>query len=187
MTNQEIAKLLYEMAILLEMNRVEFKPRAYEKAALEVENYTENLEQAYKEIGLKALLNVPSVGKSIAMHIEELLQRGSFKEYELLKKKIPVNISELASISGVGPQMIRILWEKLQIRDAADLEKAAKAGKIRELKNFGEKSEQKILKGIEFLRTAGGRRLLGEILPDVRSREKTIAACPEVLQCAIAG
>ncbi len=109
MTNQEVARLLNEMAIMLEMERIQFKPRAYEKAAQEVENYPENLEQLYKENGIKALMKVPSVGKSIAEHIEEILQGGTFKEYERLKKKVPVNISELAGVGGVGPQMIDLL------------------------------------------------------------------------------
>lgn len=187
MTNQEVARLLNEMAIMLEMERIQFKPRAYEKAAQEVENYPENLGQLYKEGGIKELMRVPSVGKSIAEHIEEILRHGTFKEYEKLKKKVPVNISELAGVGGVGPQMIKVLWQRLKIRNLEDLEKAARAGKIRKLPHFGEKSEQKILKGIEFLKTAGGRRLLGEILPEVGDLEKMIASFSEVKQAAIAG
>jgi DNA polymerase (family X) len=187
MTNQEVARLLNEMAILLDMERIQFKPRAYEKAAMEVENYAQNLDQLYKDGGIKALMGIPSVGKSIAEHIEEILKGGTFKEYEKLKKKTPVNISELAGVGGVGPQMIKVLWEKLKVRNLEDLEKACRAGKIRELPNFGEKSEQKILKGIEFLKTAGGRRLLGEILPEVRALEKMIQSFSEVKQVAMAG
>ncbi|MEK7560036.1 MAG: helix-hairpin-helix domain-containing protein [Patescibacteria group bacterium] len=37
MTNQEIVKILHEMAEFLEMKDVEFKPRAYEKAALGID------------------------------------------------------------------------------------------------------------------------------------------------------
>src|SRR3990167_5370940 len=131
-----------------EMEGVLFKPQAYAKAALGVETLDKEVGEIYKDGGLKALMEIPGVGKGIAEHLVEFLEKGHFREYERLKKKMPVNISELTAVEGVGPRMVKILWEKLRIRNLADLEKAAKAGKIRKLEHFGDKSEQKILKGI---------------------------------------
>ncbi|MEK7502938.1 MAG: DNA polymerase/3'-5' exonuclease PolX [Patescibacteria group bacterium] len=165
MTNQEIAKILHEMAELLEMKEVEFKPRAYEKAALGVEGLDREVRDVYKERGFSGLMEIPGVGRGIAEHIEGLLKNGKFAEYEKLKKEIPVNITELSAVEGVGPKMIKILYKNLKIKNLNDLEKAAKAGKISGLARFGKKSEEKILKGIEFLKKSGGRRILGEILP----------------------
>ncbi|MDP3778781.1 MAG: DNA polymerase/3'-5' exonuclease PolX [bacterium] len=179
-TNREIAKEFTEMAALLEMHGVAFKPRAYEKAALGVESLDREVKDIYKEGGIKALEQIPSVGKGIAAHIEELIKKGSFSEYKTLKKKFPVNISELLAIEGIGPKMIKILWEKLRIRNLKQLETAAKKGKIRDLPHFGLKSEQKILKGIEFLKASGGRRVLGFMLPELRSLEKMIESFDDV-------
>ncbi|KKS38983.1 MAG: DNA polymerase III [Candidatus Sungbacteria bacterium RIFCSPLOWO2_12_FULL_41_11] len=187
MTNSEIAKILNEMAVLYEMEGVLFKPRAYEKAALGVESLAQEVKEIYKEGGEKALLEIPGVGKGIAFHIKQLLEKGNFDEYEKLKKKIPVNISELTAVEGVGPRMVKTLWQKLRIRNLADLEKAAKAGKIRKLEHFGDKSEQKILKGIEFLKKSGGRAVLGFILPEIRTLEKMIQSFPEVEKAVVAG
>ncbi len=187
MSNQEIAKILFEMAELYEMAGVEFKPRAYEKAALSVEAASEDIRDIYKKGGIKTLMQIPGVGRGIAEHIEEYLKTGHFKEYERMKKKVPVNISELTRVEGVGPKMIRVLWEKLRIRNLADLEKAARAGKIRKLARFGEKSEQKILKGIEFLKKSGGRAVLGFVLPEVRALEKTIKNFPEIMEVMVCG
>lgn len=187
MTNQEIAKILQEMAALYEMEGVEFKPRAYEKAALGVEALDTEVKEIYKKGGLKALEEVPGVGRGIAYHMEMLLKKGSFPEYTRLKKKIPVRISELTSVEGVGPKMAKVLWQKLKIRSLADLEKAARAGKIRKLENFGEKSEQKILKGIGFLKKSGGRQILGFILPEIRNLEKMIQFFPEVDEAIVCG
>ena len=100
MTNQEMAKVLHEMAELYEMEGVLFKPRAYEKAALGVESLDREVKEIYKEGGEKALLKIPGVGKGIAFHIMELLKKGSFLEYGRLKKKIPVNISEITAVEG---------------------------------------------------------------------------------------
>jgi len=173
-TNREIAKEFTEMAALLEMHGVAFKPRAYEKAALGVESLDREVKDIYKEGGVKALEQIPSVGKGIAAHIEELIKKGSFHEYKTLKKKFPVNISELLAVEGIGPKMIKVLWEKLRIKNLKQLEAATKKGKIRDISHFGRKSEQKILKGIEFLKASGGRRVLGFMLPELRSLEKMI-------------
>ncbi|MBI2640284.1 MAG: DNA polymerase/3'-5' exonuclease PolX [Candidatus Sungbacteria bacterium] len=187
MTNQEIAKVLFEMAALYEMEGVLFKPRAYEKAALGVEALDMEAEEIYKKGGVKSLEEISGVGKGIAYHIEALLKKGSFAEYERLKKKIPVNISELTAVEGVGPKMIKTLWQKLRVRNLADLEKAARVGKVKKLQHFGEKSERKILRGIEFLKKSGGRQVLGFLLPDVRNLEKIIRSFPEVEQAIVCG
>jgi len=187
MPNQEIAKILQEMAILYEMEGVEFKPRAYERAALGVESTGEDIGELYKKGGTGALKKIPGVGEGIAQHLKEFFEKGHFREYERLKKKNPVNITELAAVEGVGPKMVKALWEKLRIRTLADLEKAARAGKIRKLPRFGEKSEQKILKGIEFLKKSGGRQVLGFMLPEIRSLEEMIRSFPEVEEAVVAG
>lgn len=175
------------MAELYEMDGVQFKPRIYEKASLSVEATDEDVRDLYKKDGTKGLMQIPGVGKGIAEHIEEYLKTGHFKEYDRLKKKMPVNISELTAVEGVGPKMIKVLWDKLHIRNLNDLEKAARAGKIKKLARFGEKSEQKILKGIEFLKKAGGRAVLGLILPEIRAMEKVLKTFPEIGNLAVAG
>lgn len=186
-TNQEVAKILMEMAALYEMNEVEFKPRAYEKAALNVEVFGEDIDELFKKGGEHALKKIPGVGEGIAAHIAEFLSKGHFKEYERLRKKAPVDIAGLTAVEGVGPRMVKTLWEKLKIHNIAELEKAARAGKIRKLAHFGAKSEEKILKGIEFLKESGGRRILGAALSDIRRLEAMVRAFPEVDDIVIAG
>ena len=186
-SNSEISKILHEMAELLEMKEVEFKPRAYEKAALGVLSLDREAKDIYKESGLKGLMEIPGVGRGIAEHIEGLFKNRKFGEYEKLKKEIPVNITELSSVEGVGPKMIKVLYKSLKIKNLNDLEKAAKSGKIKKLEGFGEKSQEKILKGIEFLKKSGGRRILGYVLSEIRTLEKMIKDFPEVDEAVVAG
>ncbi|MDP3052336.1 MAG: DNA polymerase/3'-5' exonuclease PolX [bacterium] len=167
MKNQEIAKIFYQLAVYLEMEGVDFKPYAFERAAFNLENLSEDVENIYKQGGIKALEKIPGVGKSLAEKIREYLKTGKIKEYETFKKKMPVDIDELSAVEGIGPKMIGDLYKQLKIKNLNDLEKAAKAGKIRNLPNFGEKTEKNILQGIEFLKRTKGRFLLGEILPVV--------------------
>jgi DNA polymerase (family 10) len=186
-SNSDIAKILFEMSALYEMEGVEFKPQAYEKAALGVESLNEDVAEIYQKGGIGALEEIPGVGKGIAKHLEELLRKGSFSEYRLLKRKTPVNITEITAIEGVGPKMVKMLWEKLKIRTLADLEKAARAGKIRRLPRFGERSEKKILQGIEFLRQTDGRQVLGLVQAGIERLEEEIRKIPGVEQAVVAG
>ncbi|MDO8676376.1 MAG: DNA polymerase/3'-5' exonuclease PolX [Candidatus Azambacteria bacterium] len=167
-TNQEIAKILYEIGEYFEIKGIPFKPRAYEKAAYFVENLEEEVFEVYKRGGLKAVEDISGVGISIAEKIEELIKTGHLKYHQMLKKSLPVNISELSRVEGVGPKAIFRLYKKLKVRNIGDLEKAAKTGKIAKIAGFGSKTEQKILKGIEFLKKSGGRFLLGDVLPLAR-------------------
>ncbi len=187
MTNQEIAKILYEIAEYLEMKDIQFKPRAYERAALSIEGLEDEVSEIYKEEGIKGIEKIPAVGKSIAESIEELIKTNKLKYYEKLKKKMPVNLRELTAIEGVGPKMIMKLYKNLGIKDLKGLERAAKAGKIRDLEDFGEKTEENILRGIQFLRESGNRFVLGFIMPDVRRIEERIRNFSGVKKAIVAG
>lgn len=187
MKNYEIAKILYSIALYLEMEDEPFKPRAYEKAARSVEALTEDVADVYKRGGVKALMDIPGIGEHIAEKIEEMLLTGKLEYYEKLKKKIPVDIESLTSIEGVGPKRAKTLYKKLKVRTVEDLEKVAKVGKIRKLEGFGEKSEQAILKGIEFLKRSKGRFILGYVLPVLRDIEERLRKLPEVKKVDIAG
>ncbi|MEK7624209.1 MAG: DNA polymerase/3'-5' exonuclease PolX [Patescibacteria group bacterium] len=187
MKNQEIAKILYEIAFFLAMEDVPFKPHAYEKAALGLETLADDVGDVYRKGGIKALREIPGVGESIADKIEEYLKTGKIKDRENLKKKTPVDIEALSAVEGVGPKMIRDLYKRLKTRNLQDLEKAAKAGQIKNLPNFGEKTEQNILQGIEFLKKTKGRFLLGEIFPIVYEILENLRNLKEVAKISPAG
>ena len=187
MDNETIARILREIAIYLEMDNVQFKPRAYEKAAEAVLGLNEQAREIYNRGGIKALQSIPGVGVSIAESIEELLKTGKSKHYQEFKKKIPVNLSELSSIEGLGPKGIKRLYDELGIKNIKELESAAGKGKVRNLPGFGEKSEEKILKGIEFLKKSGGRLLLSEAFLLARQIEAKLNKFPSVEKVMIAG
>ncbi len=187
MTNLEIAKIFREIAILYEMQEVSFKPRAYERVAASMESLGQNAADIYETGGLKALEKIPGVGKNTALHIEELIKTGQLKLYKKLKKSLPIDIDELTSVLGVGPKTIQVLYKKLKIKNVADLEAAALSGKIAKLPNFGEQSQGKILKGLEFHKKSHGRFLLGHVLPIAREIEARLGKIPGVDKVQTAG
>ena len=186
-SNQEIANILYEIGEYLEMQDVAFKPRAYEKAAQTIESLAEDAGDIYKKGGLKALENIPGIGVSIAEKIEELLKTGKCQEHELLKKKTPVDLANLTKVEGLGPKKIKVLYQKLKIKNIGDLEKAAKAGKIAALEGFGEKSEQNILKGLEFLKKGSGRFPLPLIMGNIMELRNRLKSLKDVERLEVAG
>ncbi len=187
MKNQELAKIFYAIADYLKMDDVPFKPAAYRRAAMSLENLEENIDEIYKRGGLPALEEIPGVGKSIAEKIEEFIKTGKIKYYEKLKKREPFDIEELSAVEGLGPKRAKFLYKKLGIRNLADLEKAAKAHKIASLPGFGDKQEKNILEGIEFLKRSKGRILLGRTIPLAEDFLKRLKSLKEVSQISLAG
>lgn len=187
MKNAEVARILYNISLYLEMKDEPFKPRAYEKAARSVEALTEDISEIRKRGGLKELMEIPGVGENIAAKIEEFLLTGKLKYYDDLRKKIPVDIESLTSIGGMGPKRVKTLYTKLKVKTVDDLEKAAKEGKIRKLEGFGQKSEESIIKGIEFFKRSKGRFVLGFVLPFLREIESKLKNLPEVKIVDIGG
>jgi len=187
MTNADIARVMREIAVFLDMDGVPFKPRAYEKVAYAIEAVDEPIAGIYQRGGIKAVEEIPGVGKSIAEKIVTLIDTGKLPYYEELRKKTPVDVAGLTAIEGLGPKNIKTLYQEIGVRTVADLEKAALAGKIRELPHFGEKSEQKILKGIGFLKQRSGRFPLGAVLALMSEIEARLVKVPGVHRVAIAG
>jgi len=187
MRNTELAQIFREVALYLEMKEEPFKPRAYEKVAYSLEALEEPVGEIYRRGGVKALRAIPGVGQAIAEKIEEVIRTGGLRYYEELKKEVPVDVRGLTAIEGIGPKSVKLLYEKLTIKTAADLEKAARVGKIRGLPHFGAKMEQKILKGIEFLKQGSGRFPLGSALPLIGEIEQRLRELPEVEEVVVAG
>ncbi|OGE79423.1 MAG: hypothetical protein A2751_05315 [Candidatus Doudnabacteria bacterium RIFCSPHIGHO2_01_FULL_46_14] len=163
--NADIAKILREMGGYYQMENEPWRPRAYEKAADSIESLDGQVEQIYREDGLKGLLALAGVGQRIAGHIEELLKTGRLKVYETLKKKMPVDLTQLTSIEGIGAKTVKELYIKLKIKNLKDLKKAVSAHKLSKIKGFGKRTEDNIRKSLDSKTRGPQRYLLGYIYP----------------------
>jgi DNA polymerase (family X) len=186
-SNAAIAEILREIGEYLEMQKVPFKPRAYEKAAQAVDALEREVVEIYRTGDVKALREIPGVGASIAALIEEYIKTGHAKQYDELKKSTPVRLDQLAKVEGLGPKSIQKLYQTLGVKNLADLEKAAKAGKIAKLEGFGKKSEEKILKNIGFAEQSGKRFILGDMMPLIRKIAERILKVSGVKKVTPAG
>lgn len=182
--NYEIAQILYEIARLLDLMSVKFKPLAYRRAAQNIESLTEDIEDIYKR---EELEEIPGVGKGIASRIKEYLETGQLKYLEELRREFPKGMEELVKIEGIGPKTALILIKELKINSVKDLEVVIKQGKLRNIYGFGVKKEENILRGIEFYKASKGRFLLGDILPIASSLENTLKKLEFIQNVNVAG
>jgi DNA polymerase (family 10) len=158
MKNDLVARILYEIADLLALDGVAFKPQAYRRAAQAIETLSEPIEVL---VASGTHGDLPGVGDAIAKKIAEIVETGRLKYHDDLKAKLPIDLFALTQVDGVGPKTAKLLYDELGVRDLADLERAARAGKIRDVKGLGAKTEEKILRGLGETRQVEGRILLG--------------------------
>lgn len=188
MINQDLAKLMQEMSDRMAMkNESRFRVRAYSNAAKVIESLSQDMEEVYKTGGLKALEDLPGIGESIASKTEEYIKTGKIKDLEKLRKQVPIDLESLVQVEGLGPMTAQKLYKSLKVKNLEDLQKAAESGKIRKLSSMGEKSEQRILRGLGFLRGSKGRFLLGDALPLAEKIITELKAKAPVKQIELAG
>lgn len=88
--NQEIAKIFREMADLLEIKGIAFKPAAYRRAAKALDNLQDEVDEIYKKGSLKALKKIPGIGQSTAQKVEEYIKKKKIKQYQKLQEETAI-------------------------------------------------------------------------------------------------
>ncbi|MDO8741459.1 MAG: DNA polymerase/3'-5' exonuclease PolX [Candidatus Woesearchaeota archaeon] len=187
MKNLEIAALFYEIADMLEMQNVQWKPQAYRKAAKGLEALGEDVEEIYKKEGIDGFRKIPGVGENLALKIEQYIKTGKINEYEKLKRSMPAHLNDLMAISSLGPKKAIILNKKLGIKSVGDLGRAIKQHRIAKLFGFGAKTEENILRGIELMKRGQERKLLGIVLPIARDIAAKLKKLKEVDKIEVGG
>ncbi len=155
--NEEVEALLQEYADLIAITRGDaIKARAYEKAARAIGGYPADV----SHLDVSGLRDIPGVGKSIAEKVAEYFRTGRVSAVEETRSRIPAGVRELITIPTLGPKKAMTLHQDLHISSIAELTDAIHAEKLRDLRGFGEKTEENILHGIALMQQAGGRILL---------------------------
>ncbi|QLD88645.1 DNA polymerase/3'-5' exonuclease PolX [Natronomonas salina] len=185
--NAEVAALLEEMADHLEARGVDYKPITYRRAADSIRAQPVGVGKLYEEGGEEALLEIEDVGEAFASKTVEYLETGTIEELEELQAELPVEMDALTAVEGVGPRTVKDLYDALGVETLDELEAAAEAGEIREVKGFGEKTEQNILEKIPFAREARKRSLLGEARPVADRVVGFLEESPAVERVDVAG
>ncbi|MBI5956156.1 MAG: DNA polymerase/3'-5' exonuclease PolX, partial [Chloroflexi bacterium] len=184
-SNKELASIFRELADMLEMKGdTIYKIIAYRKAADNIEHATQDVAVLWQQGRLR---EVPGIGESIAAKIQEYLTTGRVALQDQLREEMPPGVLSLRAIPGVGPKTAWLLYQRLGITSVAEVERAAKEGKLRGLPGMGERSEEKILQGIEMLHRRSERIPLGIALPVAQALLAGLQGCSQVLRLTTAG
>ncbi|HEX5892657.1 MAG TPA: DNA polymerase/3'-5' exonuclease PolX [Nitrososphaeraceae archaeon] len=191
MKNAAIAKIFRKIGFIIEMNgndvNATFKARAYKRTSDVIASLPTNIEEIYRKERLEGLQKIPSIGKAIALKIEEYITTGTIKYYEELKATTPLNIDDFYDLEGIGPKTIKVLYDKLKIKDLSGLEKAASEGRLRNIQGFSQNKEETILKKIQIFKKGRGRHLIGEVYPIVKQIETRLSNVKGVKRAVAAG
>ncbi len=149
-TAREIADFLDEYCTLLELSGADsFRLRAYTNAVRIFENLDADLADLIER---DALTQIKGVGKSVAALVGEYARTDTAAAYEKLKSEVPQGLLDMLRVPGLGPRKITTIRSELQIEDLEALERACRDGRLDQLKGFGKKTQENILKGIEHIR-----------------------------------
>jgi DNA polymerase (family 10) len=182
--NDAVEAALLEYADLLAIVAEDrFKPRAYETAAHAVGGYHADLEG----MDLAQILQIPSVGKSIAEKIHEYLTTGTMASLESLRSQIPAGVREMTEVPGLGPKKALSVYKDLGIASVDELRAALEDGRLDDVKGFGSKTRGNILRGIERRSQASGRALVSTALDLASYFVERLSARRDVERIEIAG
>lgn len=182
MDNKDIARILDEIADLLEIKGIPYKPIAYRRAAETLNSLSEPVEN----LTPKEINKLPGIGESITKKIIELNDTGHLPYFEELRKECPIDFESLLAVEGVGPKTVKLLYQSLNIKDLDDLEEMAKHHQLRRIKGLSEKKEKNILENIKYARKTT-RHLLGYMLPLANALKAKLDESEHVIRVEVAG
>jgi len=184
-SNQDIAAIFLEMADLSQIaGGNPHRIRAFRRSARVLDTLPEPVPVL---LSRGALDRLPGIGEGSVVRIKQILRSGTCDEHRALKAKLPAGLREMLEVKGLGASTVRRLWQHLKVASLEQLEWACRTGRVAKLPRMGEKTAERILKGIADHRLRVGR------LPYVRSRrmgERLVAMLadhPEVLRCQLTG
>jgi DNA polymerase (family 10) len=185
MDNRQIAAILETIAHILEIKGENpFKVRAYQNAARTVSGLAIDIRKLLESNELESL---PGIGEALREKITQLIQTGRLELYEELRREVPPGVLEMLTVPSLGPKKAKVLWKELGIEGIEELRKACLENKLLKIKGFGEKSQQKILEGLEFRLRHKGEYLLCDAVPLARSLLAFVQKSPLAVRASLAG
>jgi DNA polymerase (family 10) len=185
MDKERVAAILDEIGTLLEIQGENpFRCNAYHNAARAIEQLEINLADIVKA---GKLAEIQGIGTTLQEKITALVTSGSLPFYDDLKQKVPDGLLKMLRLPSMGPKKVKVLYDQLGIDNFDKLKAACQSGEVAKLKGFGEKTQQKILEGIDFLDQAGERVRIDQALPLALNMVEQLRSCPGVQRIELCG
>jgi DNA polymerase (family 10) len=186
MKPQDAADALTEIATLLEVRGENpFKSRAFSSAARTLQGMTEPEIDPLVRSG--AIADLPGIGQTTLAVLNDLVATGDAEYLDLLRETTPEGLVEMLRIPGMGPTRIHRVHTGLGIETVAELEAAARDGRLASQQGFGVKTAAAVLRGIASLREKSGQIIYSLAIAEARKFADGVAALPGVVAVEIAG
>ena len=184
MTNGMIADLLKDYANLYELHGGNaFKTKSYSIAAFRVDKMEEPLHGK----SIPELERMEGIGKSLAGKIYEIDTTGSFSEMQSLLDATPDGVKQIMTIKGLGPKKIAFIWKELGIENPGELLYACHENRLIEAKGFGLKTQESIVKQIEFMYASADKFHYATLEPIALQLVSKLSATGNVREIAFSG
>jgi len=185
-SRNQIASVLHQVAVLLELNGANvFRVRSYQNASRMLGGLTEDLGEL---VTTGRLFEMKGIGKGLGSALTQAIGEGRWpSDWVDLHEKTPKGLIEMLGIPGLGPKRIKLMNEELGVDSVATLKQAALDGLIAPMKGFGEKSQQRMLNGIELLARFRARRRLDVGLMYGEAFQTKISKLDGVIKAQLAG
>lgn len=145
MTNEEIATVFRRLANLLELRGENpFKLRAYRTAADTIEDCATPLAEMVSAGGVARLRELPGIGDAISKKILDLLETGTFRLYDDVRREVPESVLDLLQVEGLGFKTLQLLYERFHLTNLPDFAKFVAGGGLDSVPLMGEKSQARL-------------------------------------------
>jgi DNA polymerase (family 10) len=185
--NAELAEQFDLLADLLELEGAEsFRVLAYRRAATRMRETSGSIAELALAGKAKEL---QGIGKTIEEKIVQIVETGTIDALAKRRGSVPEGVVQFMRLPGLGPKTAARIWRELNVTTIDELREAAEAQRLRGLAGLGAKSEEKILKALDFkaANPDEGRRLLGEGLPAVLAVVSVLCEHPAAVHVSEAG
>src|SRR5262245_13631875 len=129
MDNRQVAKCLHEIADLLDIKGENaFRIRSYRVGAESVASHGQDVAGMVRR--QEDLKQLAGVGDGIAGKIREIVESGSCAYHRELLLEVPGGLLPLLQLPGLGPRGVSLVWRKLGVTSAGELEAAIRDGRF---------------------------------------------------------
>jgi len=165
-SNSDISDLFKLFANLLELHgENEFKAKSYHTASFRLDKLPKQIATMSPE----ERSQIEGIGKGIYGKLTELLVSDKLSELEELLARTPKGVLEMMEIKGIGPKKVRTIWTQLEIETVGELLYACQENRLVTLSGFGAKTQETVIKSIEFIQTSSGKLHFNDAEREARS------------------
>ena len=186
MDSRTAAHVLSQIGALLEVKgEQKFKARAYAGAARSlIALDTDDLGPLLRS---GELADTPGIGPSTLSVVRELVETGESAYLNKLREGIPEGLLELLRVPGLNAAKVQVIHDALGVQTLEDLERVAQNGQLAELPRFGQKTAERILRGIEVLRRNAHLKRFPAAAVESHLMLANVVKHPDVTHAEVAG